>query len=658
MMIGRFVFLRAAVLAFFMPAAALAGDPVTAAPQPAPLKLEDFTRKAAMSQPRVSPDGTHIAWTEDNILVIYDIQGQTEKDARGGKFPLGAAEWINNDDLVVYPQPQTGPRRLSSRLRYSPLIVSKDGQGLRALMATPGGKVWSDNLTPVVRFVNTPAPELITYIRDCIYTVDVKTGKRTAGAQMMKGDYHYFDAKGVERVAVDLQDEKVSYGFIDLTFRYRDTAGKEQTLKLPRQDKDNIYYSDFDYAEYDNTIYWSQFDYKTGITSTFRFDVATGAQSLFRTGPDKDTGLVIDDKGKVVGIRTYSDRDHTDWTDPYYKQMMEAVQKPFPAATVEIVDMSDDGRQTIFLISGPERPDTYYTYDATTHRMAEIGTNYPELEGQTLAPMTYITYKARDGLEIPAYVTKRKDTPPNAPLIVFPHGGPASRDAYDFDYEAQYFAYKGYVVLQPQYRGSYGFGDSFERAGNRHLAQMTTDLEDGVRYLAGQHMIDPSRVCVVGWSWGGYLAQAALAFTPDTYVCGISGDGVSDLMESLNDDDDGFWGGHVGTYWREIIGRKGADSDMIHATSPIDHVDSIKVPLLLIHGKADPVVSIRQSDRMNAAMKKADKDVTYISVPDMEHGPHTAEERLPLLKDMDDFIAKAFAKGSPAAPAKNESAIR
>ncbi len=606
-----------------------------------------------MSSPQVSPDGTHIAWTEDNTLVIYDIQSQTEKDAQGGRFPLASVRWINNDDLVVYPQAQTGRHQRTAAFGYSPLVVNKDGVGLRALMATPGGKIWAEDLTPVVRFVNTPAPELITYADDHVYTVDVKTGRRTEGAQLMKGSYHYFDAKGVERVAVDVKDDKVSYGFSELTFHYRDTAGKEQTLKLPRQDKDNIYYTDFDYAEYDNTIYWSQFDFNTGVASTFRFDVATTTQSLFRKGPDHDTGLVIDDKGKVVGIRTYADRDHTDWTDPYYKQVMEAVQKTFPTASVEIVNMSDDGRQIIFLISGPERPDTYYTYDATTHHMAEVGTNYPELEGQTLAPMTYITYKARDGLDIPAYVTKRADTPPNAPLIVFPHGGPAARDGYDFDYEAQYFAHKGYVVLQPQYRGSYGFGDTFQRAGNRHLAQMTTDLEDGVRHLAAQHMIDPAKVCVVGWSWGGYLAQAGLAFAPDTYVCGISGDGVSDLMESLNDDDDSFWGGHVGAYWREVIGRKGPDSDMIRATSPIDHVDSIKAPLLLLHGKADPVVDIRQSDRMNAAMKKAGKDVTYVTLPDMAHGPHTPEERLTMLKAMDDFITKAFAAKDAAAPAKN-----
>ncbi len=630
-----------------------ARDSQPAAAQSASVKLEDFTRAPAMSPPRVSPDSTHLAWIDKQTLVIYDIRDQTEKDVAAGKFPISDVEWIDNDNLVLYPPSTIGRKHVSAiRYGYSPVVVSKDGKVLRLLMSNELGNIFGGMLTPIVRYIRTPSPKVVTYVDDHVYTIDVANGKRTRGAKMMDGDTHAFDANGVERVAIEFKDEKFSYGVTSMKVRYHDKTGAQQTFDLPRQDKDNIYYTDFDYSEYDNGFYWSQFDYKTGTASTYRLDLATNQQSLFRNGTDKATDIMLDDKGKVVGIQTYSDREHIEWTDPYYKQMMETVQKLFPTASVDITNMSNDRQQIVFIVSGPEKPDTYYLFDAASRHLAEIGTNYPELEGQTLAPMTYVTYKARDGLDIPAYVTKRKDTPDGAPLIVLPHGGPAMRDTYGFNYEAQYFAHKGYVVLQPQYRGSYGFGDAFERAGNLHLAQMTTDLEDGVHFLAGQHMIDPSRVCIVGWSWGGYLAQAGLAFT-DTYACGVSGDGVSDLIESLNEDDDIFWGGHATTYWREVIGRKGQDSELIHSVSPIGHVESIKAPLLLIHGQADPVVNVRQSDRMNAAMKRAGKDVTYIPVPDMLHGPDQAADRLTLLQDMDDFITKAFAKKAPdAATAK------
>ncbi|ESQ91065.1 hypothetical protein ABAC460_07480 [Asticcacaulis sp. AC460] len=199
-------------------------------------------------------------------------------------------------------------------------------------------------------------------------------------------------------------------------------------------------------------------------------------------------------------------------------------------------------------------------------------------------------------------------------------------------------------MLQPQYRGSAGFGDAFQRAGDKHLDLMNTDLEDGVRSLAAQGTIDPKKVCVVGWSWGGYLAQAALAFTPDTYVCGVSGAGVSDLFQSLKDDNDFWWGGYGIEYWRGVIGRTGSDSDTIRATSPIEHVENFEDPLLLIHGEYDRTVSVRHSERMYEKMKKAGKDVAYIPIKFMHHGPNDKTERLQVFNAVDDFVAKAFAK--------------
>jgi dipeptidyl aminopeptidase/acylaminoacyl peptidase len=201
----------------------------------------------------------------------------------------------------------------------------------------------------------------------------------------------------------------------------------------------------------------------------------------------------------------------------------------------------------------------------------------------------------------------------------------------------------------PQYRGSSGFGDTFQHAGDKRLAQMTTDLEDGVRYLAAQGMIDPAKVCVFGWSWGGYLAQAALAFTPNTYACGVSGDGISNLYEDMDEDFDLGW--YSTDYWRSIIGRPIMDAAMIHATSPIEHVDAIRAPLLLIHGTKDEVVDKAQSEHMNAAMLKAGKAVTYLPVQYMHHGPATYEERLQVMQAVDVFIAKAFGE-APAAPEK------
>ena len=612
---------------------------------PPPLKPEFFTRDVFMSPPQVSPDGTHLAWIEGDRLVVHDLRDHSEKVLKAGTHKFDAVQWVGNDFMIVYLKDDK-IQKATNYLRvvdYSPAVITKDGKFQRLLFSPESQPLAGGYLAPIGGFVEGAAPYAVTLGQTFSTHIDLASGKRTSGEHLLPADYHFLDRLGRERAAVEIIDGKISYGYTAVVLQYRVQPGAaEQTLRLPQQDK--IYYINFNYCEYDNAFYWTEFDYTKSLCSMYRLDFATGQKSLYRSGPNKDMDLAFDKFGHIVGITTTTDRVRTEWTDPFHLQIIGAVEKLFPDSYVDIADTTEDHGGIVFLVSAPEAPDSYYYYSAVTHDLVRIGGNYPELDDQTLAPMTYVTYKARDGLDIPAYITRRKDTPAGAPLVVFPHGGPRARDVYGFDYQAQYLATKGYVILQPQYRGSGGFGDAFERAGNVHLDLMTTDLEDGVRFLAAQGMIDPKRVCVAGWSWGGYLAEAALAFTPDTYACGIAGAGISDLFTSLSDDNDVSWGGYGREYWRGVIGDPGRDAAKIHATSPIEHVNAIRAPLLLIHGDSDDTVNVHHSRRMNDAMKAAGKDVTYIEVKFMRHGPNDADQRLMALKTMDDFIAKSFAR--------------
>ncbi len=609
------------------------------------LKPEFFTRDMFMSPPQLSPDGTHLAWIEDNRIVVHTLADHSEKAMNAGAHKFETLQWVGNDYMVVYLK-EDKIQKATNDLRiveHSPAVISKDAKFLRLLFALEGETIKTGDLQDIAGFVEGPQPYVVTLADTFSVHIDLVTGKRTSGEPLLPAYDHFFDRKGFERASVEIMDGKISYGATSVIFQYRAQAGApKQTLRLPKKDK--IYYINFDYSEDDNALYWTEFDYSKGVCSMYRLDINGGETSLYRSGSYKDMDLVFDKFGHLAGITTYTDRLQREWTHPFYLKMIGAVEKIFPDAYVDIADITEDHTGIVFFVSAPEAPDSYYYYSALTKDLLRIGGNYPELDGQALAPMTYMTYKARDGLEIPAYVTKGKDTPARAPLIVLPHGGPRARDGYGFDYEAQYFASKGYVVLQPQYRGSNGFTDAFERAGNLNLDLMTTDLEDGVRVLVAQAMIDPQRVCIAGWSWGGYLAEAALAFTPDTYTCGIAGAGVSDLFTLLSDDNDVGWGGYTLEYWRGVIGNPGRDAAKIHANSPIEHVGAIRAPLLLIHGDSDDIVNVHHSRRMNEAMKAAGKDVTYIEVKFMRHGPNDAEQRLMALKAMDDFIAKAFLK--------------
>ncbi len=610
--------------------------------------IEAFTRDPAMSPPQLSPDGKWLAWVRGHDVNVYDIAGDKLKTLTSSEdAPLESVEWVNNDYFVVnLKDDQIHKGRMVTNTVYSPMVMTRDAKFVHVLFAHENRPVQMIDILSVVRYVDGPQPYAVSAESDHIYMTDITTGKQKIGPRLMSGGDHFFDKQGVERVALelkDISDAKANYGYVRLYIHYRpDPAGGSKELDLPKQD--HLLYLDTSYAEGENAIYWTQLDDLKGEASVWRLDMASGAKTLVKTSSDQSLDVVLDKGGHLAGFSTLQDRSHTEWTDPFRAKLTAAVQGMFPKATVNIVDMTEDGKVVVFLISAPDAPDSYYLYDTTTKGLDEIGTDYPQLADQPLGEMTYITYKARDGLDIPAYVVKRKDTPANAPLVVMPHGGPAGRDVYAFNYQAEYLASKGYVVLEPQYRGSAGFGDSFQHAGDKHLAQMTTDLEDGVRYLAAQGTIDPAKVCVFGWSWGGYLAQAALAFTPKTYVCGVSGDGVADLYESLDDSNDFWWGGFSMDYWRSVIGNPSNDKAMIHATSPIEHIDAIQAPLLLIHGTEDWVVDKRESERMNAAMKKAGKTVTYLPIDYMHHGPGKAAERLQVMKAVDDFIADAFAK--------------
>ena len=643
----------AAVIAGAVPAFAQTAPATTATHTAQPLlKAEYFARDPDMSPPQISPDGTHLVYVRGTDIVIYDIADESEKTLWSGGKALMSANWIGNDYAVAYLKPdRVEDKRGVAIQAFSPLIVTKDAKFVRELFAQDCKKMTAMDLRPIARFVDGPHPYAITLGFNTTATTDIVTGVSKPGPKPMDGAIHEFDSKGHERLAIDPVAGKSGLGVVEATLHYRATPdGAVQSLHVPRLDK--TYYTGFHYAEADNAIYFSQFDHDKNVASIFRFDMASQAQSLVKTAETKDLDLIFDKAGHAVGSEITTDRPQTEWSDAYYLKLTAAVQKVFPKATVAVVDATADKQKVVLWVSSPEAPDSYYYYDADSQYLIVIGTAYPELDGQPLGEMTYVTYKARDGLDIPAYVTKRKDTPAGAPLIVLPHDGPAARDVYGFNFMAQFLASRGYVVLQPQYRGSEGFGEAFERAGDLHLDQMTNDLEDGVKYLAGQGTIDPKRVCIVGWSWGGYLADAGVTLAPGTYACGVAGGGISDLYQLLSEENDIYWGGYGISYLHTLIGRQFLDDTKLLATSPILHVKAARAPLLLIHGDLDNIIAADQSEGMNTAMQKAGKSVTDLPVKYMRHVPETDEQRLQVLEAMDSFIADAFAhtdKGTTAA---------
>ena len=287
--------------------------------------------------------------------------------------------------------------------------------------------------------------------------------------------------------------------------------------------------------------------------------------------------------------------------DPADQKRADGVARAFPGRRVSIYSESQDKQRIVAYVAGPATPPAFYLVDFKSHRADMIGEEYPALAAAHLGEARVIFYKARDGLEIPAYLT----LPPgsggkNVPLVVLPHGGPEARDTPRFDWWAQFLATRGYAVLQPQFRGSSGFGNEFRLAGRRQWGGlMQDDITDGVKYLIQQGIADPRRICIVGASYGGYAALAGAAFTPDLYACAVSINGVSNLPEMQHwvqaRARSGSESDTVG-YWRDSIGPH-LDPKVI-AASPVNAVDRIRVPIMLMVSSEDTVVPQSQSGQM------------------------------------------------------------
>lgn len=329
-----------------------------------------------------------------------------------------------------------------------------------------------------------------------------------------------------------------------------------------------------------------------------------------------------------------------EWLDADLGATHAALAKAFKGKDVSLTDWSADRTRFLVRVSSPASPGARYLFDKTRKELSPLGEEYPELKDAALGQTSWITYKARDGLEIPAYLTLPPGLAAGAKpaLIVLPHGGPTARDHFDFDYIAQFLATRGYAVLQPQFRGSWGFGAAFENAGAGEWGgKMQTDLLDGIAAVADK--ADASKVCVVGASFGGYAALAGATMHPDAYKCAASIAGVADLgllLEQLwrTSGDDSAGIGEL----RAMLGA--ADKGKLNATSPALLVSKATAPILLIHGDQDTIVAPQQSQVMANALKAAGKPVEYVVLAGENHYMTRSATRTQMLQALETFLAK------------------
>lgn len=348
---------------------------------------------------------------------------------------------------------------------------------------------------------------------------------------------------------------------------------------------------------------------------------------------------------RIIGLVENDDADTMTFFAPEDQAGWNKIKRAFAGERVTLESWSDSRKQVVVKVQGPKTGAAYMFVDLAAGRASMVDDMQAGLGPDELSTSTAISYKAADGLVIPAILTLPKGRDPkNLPLVVMPHGGPEAFDSLDFDWWRQALASRGYAVLQPNFRGSDGYGAAFTAAGYGQWGRkMQTDLSDGVAYLAGQGTIDTKRVCIVGASYGGYAALAGVALEPGVYRCAVSLAGISDLHRFLMWERSELGGQRNPTtrYWRRFMGVEGQDESGLAAYSALSQVAAIKAPVLLIHGKDDLVVPYEQSQMMADALTAAGKPVELVTLNAEDHWLSRGATRTQMLQATVAFLEKA-----------------
>ena len=596
---------------------------------------------------QLSPDGSHIAFLKPykNILNIW-VKGMSDPFAAARPMtadttrPVRGYFWSRDGKYILYAQDQGGDENFNI-YAVDPSAKLEPGQDVpppRDL--TPYEKVAATiyalpKSTPGVIFVGLNDRD--ERYHDA-YRVDLATGQRSLVKRNDKEIAAWiFDLEGNLRLA----SKSTADGGTEILRIDPDTAivvyscGKNETVDPIRFHKDG------------QRVYMAS---DKGDDVNFQrlilFDPATGAEELVESDPMNQVdfgGAEFSEKTDEL-VETYyvGDRLRVYFKDAGWEKDYKRLQKQLPDGDIYFRSSTNDERLWIFAVTSDVDPGAAYLYNRETGKAELLYRPYPDLPLKYLASMKPIVYTSRDGLEIHGYLTvPRGVKEKNLPLLVMVHGGPWARDDWGYDPIAQFLANRGYAVLQPNFRGSTGYGKKFLNAGNNEWGdKMQDDITYGVRYLVKEGIVDPKQVAIFGGSYGGYATLAGLAFTPDVYAAGISYVGPSNIITLLNSIPP-YWAVLKATF-NERVGdpSKPEDAERLKRQSPLFSAKKIKAPLLVVQGANDPRVKKAESDQIVVALRDLGRDVEYIVAPDEGHGFVGVDNRTAFSVAAEKFLAK------------------
>ena len=629
-----------------------------AAPPPA----SAFGAMPAIQVADISPDGKSVAILGvDAGQAFIAIDGLD--DGKAVTLPLGGTDaidlhWAGNGQVIMQAQvvvhiPGDDPAVKTQYTRS--IIIGRDGKLIGQVLGNNPVFVMSTAL-PILSYGTPDNSQLIVRAYDFVsdgLDADTRLQRRAGAAPALfrvdpatgKGNKFETGTVAIDSWDIDLQGQpRVRWGrdpinhVLTYETRGKGKSGWTQVYKADRF-TDNMEY--LGYSDPEDAIYYISSDHKKVLKRT----LSDGKESLASDKVSGTIGVMWDPwRQSAVAVTGTGDVTQYDWLDPEIGSVYAAMSNAFKGKTVSFTNWSSDRTRFIFVVESGSTPPVWYLYDKTQHQVSPLAEAFPALKDVPMGERDWISYKARDGLEIPAYVTYppgvTAQTASKLPLIVMPHGGPEYRDFPGFDYWAQFVASRGYVVIQPEFRGSAGFGLDFMHAGYREWGgKMQTDLLDGISALAAKGQIDPSRVCIVGWSYGGYAALEGITAHPEAYKCAVSVNGISDLQMLMKEEIQRGGGRGAIEDEHNMLGDPAQDGAQLADYSPVRRADHAGGPVLLVGGQDDQTVIFEQSVHMQKALEDAGKQVELVSFKGDDHYLHSTADRTAMLEALDKFLA-------------------
>ena len=611
------------------------------------IPMEAWIHDPFIDQVKVSPDGTKlVALTLTDInkapeITVWDIRDLTKAPIRFKPKYTKAfrVSWLNSERLFV-----TGLQKFDYRFggkntkwfNVQTYVVDWKGKRFRQLFkgrndilgAFVENRLPKDSKHILVRATNSD-------YSDEFFKINLKklTSERVYRGGQGKGYFTDVFGNVVGRMQIGGSGKDI---YISTWLKNNDTGKWQEVFKNYAAKREGISNPQI---VADGTIYVTD---NTGrefsVLRTYDLDTGKLSDPIMDEEGYELRGVITstlpENFGEVIGYRKSKEATESGWIDPFYKQMYEKLKKVLPEKMKHnIISMSDDKRIMVIGSKSSVEAGAYHLLIDGKNLMP-LGRRFPHLDPAKLAPMKFVKYKARDGLEIPAYLTEPITGEKPFPTIIMPHGGPWARDFLGWDRWVQFLANRGYAVLQPQYRGTDGFGQKLWRAGDREWGQkMQDDKDDGAQWLVDEGIADKGRIAMFGYSYGGYAAMAAVVRENSPYQCAIAGAGLSELASFDKI-----------TYTNPL--QRQFQNPTIAGLSPLHEVKKANIPIFIFHGDRDQRVPVEQSRKFVKALKKHNKPVEYLEIPDLWHShPWFPQHHLAMLSSIEDYLANRCGEG-------------